>query len=120
MTDGVYELSAQQLLEAQQALDVAAFNGILSLAIILRKRALLTDAETEGLHDIMSKPLSSMPSRILTSCSRCSWSAAERAGAAIRHHRRSNRICGGEKIGIVPLLPPFRMTHSLHFGAKGA
>jgi len=58
MTDGVYELSAQQLLEAQQALDVAAFNGILSLAIILRKRNLLTDAETEGLHDIMSKPLS--------------------------------------------------------------
>lgn len=58
MTEGEHELSAQQLLEAQQALDVAAFNGILSLAIILRKRHLLTDTETERLHDIMSKPLS--------------------------------------------------------------
>jgi len=58
MTDGEHELSAQQLLDAQQALDVAAFNGILSLAIVLRKRQLLTDGETEALHDIMSKPLS--------------------------------------------------------------
>jgi len=54
---GEHELTAQQMLEAQQALDVAAFNGILSLTIILRKRNLLTDAETESLHDIMSKPL---------------------------------------------------------------
>jgi hypothetical protein len=58
MADGEHDVSPQQLLEAQQALDVAAFNGILSLAIILRKRNLLTDRETEGLHDIMSKPLS--------------------------------------------------------------
>jgi hypothetical protein len=58
MTDGEHELSAQQLLDAQQALDVAAFNGILSLAIVLRKRNLLTDGETKALHDIMSKPLS--------------------------------------------------------------
>jgi len=55
--EGEHELTAQQLLEAQHALDVAAFNGILSLAIILRKRKLLTDSETEKLHDIMSKPL---------------------------------------------------------------
>ena len=53
-----HDLTAQQMLEAQQALDVAAFNGILSLAILLRKRKLLTDVETESLHDIMSKPLS--------------------------------------------------------------
>ncbi|QIK79358.1 hypothetical protein G7077_11040 [Sphingomonas piscis] len=53
-----HELSAQQVLEAQQALDVAAFNGILSLAIILRKRHLLTDLETGNLHEIMSRPLS--------------------------------------------------------------
>jgi hypothetical protein len=53
-----YDLTAQQMLEAQQALDVAAFNGILSLAIVLRKRRLLTEGETKGLHDIMSKPLS--------------------------------------------------------------
>ena len=57
MNDGGHDLTAQQMLEAQQALDVAAFNGILSLAIILRKRNLLSDAETESLHDIMSKPL---------------------------------------------------------------
>jgi hypothetical protein len=30
----------------------------LSLAIVLRKRNLLTDGETKALHDIMSKPLS--------------------------------------------------------------
>lgn len=58
MTDREHDLTAQQMLEAQQALDVAAFNGILSLAIVLRKRKLLTDTETKGLHDIMSKPLS--------------------------------------------------------------
>lgn len=53
-----HDLTAQQMLEAQQALDVASFNGILSLAIVLRKRNLLTDAETVKLHDIMSRPLS--------------------------------------------------------------
>ncbi len=57
MAEQEHELTAQQMLEAQQALDVAAFNGILSLAIVLRKRNLLTDLETRGLHDIMSKPL---------------------------------------------------------------
>ena len=57
MNEAEHELSAQQMLEAQEALDVAAFNGILSLAIILRKRKLLTDAETVRLHDIMSRPL---------------------------------------------------------------
>jgi hypothetical protein len=58
MTDREHDLTAQQMLEAQQALDVAAFNGILSLAIVMRKRNLLTDGETKSLHDIMSKPLS--------------------------------------------------------------
>ena len=58
MTDGEHDLTAQQILEAQQALDVAAFNGILSLAIVLRKRGLLTGLETKSLHDIMSRPLS--------------------------------------------------------------
>lgn len=58
MTEHQHDLNAQQMLEAQQALDVAAFNGILSLAIVLRRANLLTDAETRGLHDIMSKPLS--------------------------------------------------------------
>ena len=58
MSDLEHNLTAQQMLESQQALDVAAFNGILSLAIVLRKRRLLTDTETKGLHDIMSKPLS--------------------------------------------------------------
>jgi len=58
MNEREHDLTAQQMLEAQQALDVAAFNGILSLAIVLRKRKLLTDGETKRLHDIMSKPLS--------------------------------------------------------------
>lgn len=57
MTEREHDLTAQQMLEAQQALDVAAFNGILSLAIILRKRHLISNAETRSLHDIMSKPL---------------------------------------------------------------
>lgn len=57
MTEQEHDLTAQQVLEAQQALDVAAFNGILSLAIILRQRGLLSAAETRSLHDIMSKPL---------------------------------------------------------------
>jgi hypothetical protein len=52
-----HDLTAQQMLEAQQALDVAAFNGILSLAIVLRKRDLLTANEAVSLHDIMSRPL---------------------------------------------------------------
>ena len=58
MPDREHDLSAQQVLEAQQALDVAAFNGILSLAIVLRKRGVLTTDETRSLHDIMSRPLS--------------------------------------------------------------
>lgn len=58
MTEPEHYLTAEQLLEAQQALDVAAFNGILSLAIVLRKRNLLTGVETERLHEIMSRPLS--------------------------------------------------------------
>jgi hypothetical protein len=58
MAEQEHDLTAQQMLEAQQALDVAAFNGILSLAIVLRKAKLLTDAETKSLHEIMSKPLS--------------------------------------------------------------
>ncbi len=58
MPDREHDLSAQQVLEAQQALDVAAFNGILSLAIVLRKRGMLTTDETRSLHDIMSRPLS--------------------------------------------------------------
>ena len=58
MTEHEHDLTAQQMLEAQQALDVAAFNGILSLAIVLRKRTLLSDTDTKALHDIMSKPLS--------------------------------------------------------------
>jgi hypothetical protein len=58
LTEPEHELTAQQVLEAQQALDVAAFNGILSLAIVMRERNLLTGSETRSLHEIMSKPLS--------------------------------------------------------------
>lgn len=58
MTEREHDLTAEQILEAQQALDVAAFNGILSIAIVLRKRNLLTGPETNRLHEIMSHPLS--------------------------------------------------------------
>jgi hypothetical protein len=49
--------SESDLIEAHEASDVSAINGIVSLANILRKRGLLTDAETSAMHDSMSLPL---------------------------------------------------------------
>ena len=46
----------KDLLEAHEALDVSAINGIVSLANILRKRSLLTDAETSATYESMSLP----------------------------------------------------------------
>lgn len=51
------DLSERDLLEAHEASDVSAINGIVSLANILRKRGLLTDAETSALYESMSLPL---------------------------------------------------------------
>lgn len=45
------------LIEAHQASDVSAINGIVSLANILRMRGLLTDAEISAMYESMSLPL---------------------------------------------------------------
>ena len=51
-------LTKQQFAEAQQALDIAALNGIVFLAEILKKRGLLEAVEIQGLHETMTTPLS--------------------------------------------------------------
>lgn len=50
-------LTEKYLIESHEAADVSAINGIVSLANILRKRGLLTDAETSAMHESMSLPL---------------------------------------------------------------
>jgi hypothetical protein len=50
-------LSDEQLLDAHEASDVSAINGIISLAHILRKRDLLSDADISALYESMSLPL---------------------------------------------------------------
>ena len=47
----------KDLIEAHKASDVSAINGIVSLANILRRRGLLTDAETSAIYESMSLPL---------------------------------------------------------------
>ncbi len=56
MTDSV-PMTEEQMRDAQQALDIAAINGVLSLAIMLKKRDLMTAEEGASLYDSMSKPL---------------------------------------------------------------
>ncbi len=46
-----------QLLEAHEASGISAINGIISLANILRKRNILSDADVSALHESMSLPL---------------------------------------------------------------
>ncbi len=53
-----FVLSREQAIQAQQALDIASLNGILSIAIVLKKRGLLTRAEGESMHASITKPLS--------------------------------------------------------------
>jgi len=50
-------LVAMKLIEAHEASDISAINGIVSLANILRKRGLLTDAEASAMYESMSLPL---------------------------------------------------------------
>jgi hypothetical protein len=50
-------LAEKLLLEAHEASDVSAINGIVSLANILRKRGLLTDTEASAMYESMSLPL---------------------------------------------------------------
>lgn len=56
MTDSP-SLIDSQLLDAHEASDISAINGIVSLANILRGRNILTDAEASALHESMSLPL---------------------------------------------------------------
>ncbi|WP_443971437.1 hypothetical protein [Sphingobium sp. CR28] len=51
------DLVSVELIAAHEASDVSAINGILSLANILRKRGLLTDAEASAMYESMSLPL---------------------------------------------------------------
>lgn len=51
------DLVSMKLIEAHEASDISAINGIVSLANILRKRGLLTDAEASALYESMSLPL---------------------------------------------------------------
>lgn len=56
MTDNP-NLADKDLIEAHEASDVSAINGIVSLANILRKRGLLSDAEASAMYESMSLPL---------------------------------------------------------------
>lgn len=56
MTD-LQNLLDPQLLEAHEASGISAINGIVSLANILRKRNILSDADASALHESMSLPL---------------------------------------------------------------
>jgi hypothetical protein len=49
--------AGQDLIDALEASDVSAINGIVSLANILRKRGLLSDAEASAMYESMSLPL---------------------------------------------------------------
>lgn len=51
-------LTDEQMRDAQQALHIGAMNGIMSLAILLKKQGLMTDADAKALHGHMTKPLS--------------------------------------------------------------
>lgn len=50
-------LTEKDLIGAHEASDVSAINGIVSLANILRKQGLLTDAETSAMYESMALPL---------------------------------------------------------------
>ena len=55
--DDISSLVVKNLIEAHEASDVSAINGIVSLANILRERGLLTDAEASAMYESMSLPL---------------------------------------------------------------
>lgn len=56
MTDGP-NFTNPQLVEAYEASNISAINGIVSLANILRTRNILSDAEVSALYDSMTLPL---------------------------------------------------------------
>jgi len=51
------EMTRKQAFDAQRSVDTAALNGIVYLAMLLRRHDLITRDETEQLHAMMSKPL---------------------------------------------------------------
>lgn len=56
MTDNP-NFAEKDLIEAHEASDVSAVNGIVSLVNILRKRDLLNDADASAIYESMSLPL---------------------------------------------------------------
>ncbi len=54
---GSPSLAGKDIIEAHEASDVSAINGIVSLANILKKRGLLTTAEAGAIYESMSLPL---------------------------------------------------------------
>ena len=50
-------ITQEQALDAQQATDTAALNGIVYLTMLMRRHDLLASGELEQLHSMMSKPL---------------------------------------------------------------
>lgn len=56
MTDSP-DSADKDLIEALEASDVSAINGIVSLANILLKRGLLSDVEASAMYESMSLPL---------------------------------------------------------------
>lgn len=50
-------MNQRQAFEAQRAADTAALNGVVYLAMLLRRHQLITAEEIEHLHSMMSKPL---------------------------------------------------------------
>jgi len=54
---GTPNLAEKDVIEAHEASNVSAINGIVSLANILKKRGLLTNAEAGAIYESMSLPL---------------------------------------------------------------
>jgi len=55
--DGDLSSVATSLIDAHEAAEVSAINGIVSLANILRVRGILTDSEASAMYESMSLPL---------------------------------------------------------------
>ena len=54
---GYNDPTGPDVIEAQEAANVSAINGIVGLANILRTRGILTDADASALYESMSLPL---------------------------------------------------------------
>lgn len=52
-----FRVSQKQLLQAQNAVDTSTLNGLIFMAMTLKRRGLLTDSEAEVMHTVMCKPL---------------------------------------------------------------